>query len=346
MTVSNAQVDDAFLQIARNINVSQDKLVQHAAAGRHQHGYAQGSPARRHRLERGDRAGHHAAGADFRSRTRPAGRRPRCRRTRASTTFSRKSSSSARARAAAPARPTAIAPSLPAATRAVDLSLAYTDAAVIDVGRRHATQLPEAIAKELAGLNVGGITKPRVVESGVSMLAVCEKTQAEDLTFIKGDLRAEAGNSALEGQVTSYLDEPAQAAPRSSTTRPDRARRGGPSTVHRRGPRWTSRWPSAWANPPGLAPTSCWHSMPGVPNSACRRSACSAMRRFLRARALRLGLTLDIADVGAEGANAVFAHALPVAQVEGLVPDHPGQVSPVSASVVIARDRRGRSRRR
>ena len=66
--------------------------------------------------------------------------------------------------------------------------------------------MPEAIAKELAGLNIGGITKPRVVENGVSMLAVCEKAQAEDLTFIKGDLRAEAGNNALEGQVASYLE--------------------------------------------------------------------------------------------------------------------------------------------
>ena len=88
---------------------------------------------------------------------------------------------------------------------AVDLSMGFTDAAVIDVGRRHATQMPEAIAKELAGLNVGGITKPRVVETGVSMLAVCEKTQAEDLTFIKGDLRAEAGNTALGGQSESYM---------------------------------------------------------------------------------------------------------------------------------------------
>jgi peptidyl-prolyl cis-trans isomerase SurA len=78
---------------------------------------------------------------------------------------------------------------------------------VIDVGRRHATQMPEAIAKELAGLNVGGITKPRVVENGVSMLAVCEKTQAQDLTFIKGDLRAEAGNEALSGRVSSYMEQ-------------------------------------------------------------------------------------------------------------------------------------------
>jgi peptidyl-prolyl cis-trans isomerase SurA len=88
---------------------------------------------------------------------------------------------------------------------AVDLSLNFTDAAVVDVGRRNATQIPEAIAKELAGLNVGGITKPRVVESGVSMLAVCEKTQAEDLTFIKSDLRSAAGNDALASKVTEYL---------------------------------------------------------------------------------------------------------------------------------------------
>ena len=88
---------------------------------------------------------------------------------------------------------------------AVDLSLGYTDAAVIDIGRRHATQMPEALAKELAGLNVGGISKPRAVEAGLSMLAVCEKTQAEDLTFIKGDLREAAGNDALAGQVTDYM---------------------------------------------------------------------------------------------------------------------------------------------
>jgi 4-hydroxythreonine-4-phosphate dehydrogenase len=57
---------------------------------------------------------------------------------------------------------------------------------------------------------------------------------------------------------------------------------------------------------------------------------------FLRARALRLGLAIDIGDVGAAGANAVFDHALPVQQVVGLVPDHPGQISPVSATAVIA----------
>jgi peptidyl-prolyl cis-trans isomerase SurA len=88
---------------------------------------------------------------------------------------------------------------------AVELSLSYRDAAVIDVGRRHATQMPEPIAKELAGLNVGGITKPRVVETGVSMLAVCQKAVAEDTTFIKGNLRQQAGNEALKGETESYL---------------------------------------------------------------------------------------------------------------------------------------------
>lgn len=88
---------------------------------------------------------------------------------------------------------------------AVDLSLAYTDVAVVDIGRRHATQLPDALAKELAGLNVGGITKPRVVETGVSMLAVCQKSQANDLTFVKNELEAEAGGSALNKQAEEYL---------------------------------------------------------------------------------------------------------------------------------------------
>lgn len=88
---------------------------------------------------------------------------------------------------------------------AVDLSLAYTDAAVVDIGRRHATQLPEAMAKELAGMNVGGITKPRVVESGVSMLAICEKTQAQDLTFVKDDLRAEVGSESMAKEADAYL---------------------------------------------------------------------------------------------------------------------------------------------
>ncbi|HHY50103.1 MAG TPA: hypothetical protein GYA10_10190, partial [Alphaproteobacteria bacterium] len=90
---------------------------------------------------------------------------------------------------------------------AVQLSLSYTDAAVIDIGRRHATQMPEAIAKELAKLNVGGLTKPRVVENGVSMLAVCAKSVAEDTTFVKSNLRAEQGNAALKGEQEAYLKE-------------------------------------------------------------------------------------------------------------------------------------------
>lgn len=90
---------------------------------------------------------------------------------------------------------------------AVQLSLSYTDAAVIDLGRRHATQLPEAIAKELAGLNVGGITKPRVVETGVSMLAVCSKSEARDTSFIKGTIQQQAGDDKLKAEAANYLKE-------------------------------------------------------------------------------------------------------------------------------------------
>lgn len=90
---------------------------------------------------------------------------------------------------------------------AVALAGSYTDAAVIDTGRRHATQLPDAIATELSKLGVGGITKPRVVETGVSMLAICSKTAANDTTFVKDKLRAEEGNSALKGEQDKYLAE-------------------------------------------------------------------------------------------------------------------------------------------
>lgn len=90
---------------------------------------------------------------------------------------------------------------------AVDLSLKFTDVAVRPVGRRHATQLPDALAAELAKLPVGGISKPRAVEGGLSMLAVCEKESARDLTFIKNKLRNEQGNAAMKGEAEKYLDE-------------------------------------------------------------------------------------------------------------------------------------------
>jgi peptidyl-prolyl cis-trans isomerase SurA len=88
---------------------------------------------------------------------------------------------------------------------AVPLSLKFVDAAVTDVGRRHATQMPDAVAAELGKLPVGGITKPRVVQGGVSMLAICSKEEAKDLTFITNQLRQAAGNDQLKGQTDKYL---------------------------------------------------------------------------------------------------------------------------------------------
>ncbi|HWJ87437.1 MAG TPA: SurA N-terminal domain-containing protein [Pelagibacterium sp.] len=88
---------------------------------------------------------------------------------------------------------------------AVDVAIQFTDAAVRDIGRRHATQLPTAIANELAGLTVGQISSPRVVENGVSMLAICEKAEARDLTFLTEELRQEAGTGALQAEAEQYL---------------------------------------------------------------------------------------------------------------------------------------------
>ena len=90
---------------------------------------------------------------------------------------------------------------------AVQVSLNFTDAAVRDMGRRHATQLPDALASELAKLNVGGITKPRVTEAGVSMLAVCAKNEARDTTFLKNKLRNEQGSEAMKTEAEKFKAE-------------------------------------------------------------------------------------------------------------------------------------------
>lgn len=56
---------------------------------------------------------------------------------------------------------------------------------------------------------------------------------------------------------------------------------------------------------------------------------------FLAARAQRLGLRLAIEESTPEDAPSVFPRALPVVSLEGLVPDRPGTISPVSGRVVI-----------
>ena len=90
---------------------------------------------------------------------------------------------------------------------AVELSLSYTDAAVRDIGRRHATQFPDALAQELSKLNVGGITKPRVIETGVSMLAVCAKETSTDTTYVAEEIRQEAGSAGMQAEANKYLEE-------------------------------------------------------------------------------------------------------------------------------------------
>lgn len=58
--------------------------------------------------------------------------------------------------------------------------------------------------------------------------------------------------------------------------------------------------------------------------------------RFLAARAARLGLSLKICATRATEACAVFPEALPVVDIEGLMPDHPGTTSHMTAPLVIA----------
>jgi 4-hydroxythreonine-4-phosphate dehydrogenase len=56
---------------------------------------------------------------------------------------------------------------------------------------------------------------------------------------------------------------------------------------------------------------------------------------FLAARARRLGLDIPFAASGIEEAADRFATGLPVVHIDGLVPDKPGETSPLSGKVVI-----------
>ncbi|HVW91368.1 MAG TPA: SurA N-terminal domain-containing protein [Devosia sp.] len=88
---------------------------------------------------------------------------------------------------------------------AVELSQSFTDAAVTDIGRRHATQLPATLAAELAKLPVGGISQPHQEAAGTTMYAICSKEEAKDLTFITNQLRQSEGTTALKDQTDKYI---------------------------------------------------------------------------------------------------------------------------------------------
>jgi 4-hydroxythreonine-4-phosphate dehydrogenase len=58
-------------------------------------------------------------------------------------------------------------------------------------------------------------------------------------------------------------------------------------------------------------------------------------RDFLLQRAARLGLDIGITETEPEAAADLFATALPLVHIDGLVPDKPGDPSPISGKVVI-----------
>lgn len=56
---------------------------------------------------------------------------------------------------------------------------------------------------------------------------------------------------------------------------------------------------------------------------------------FLERRAARLGLAIKVSSTEPAFAPELFETALPVADIAGLVPDHPGETSPISAPIVV-----------
>lgn len=61
-----------------------------------------------------------------------------------------------------------------------------------------------------------------------------------------------------------------------------------------------------------------------------------AHRGFMEARAQRLGFDMQLIATAPDEADAAFDHGLPIIDVEGMVPDHPGKISPLSGHAVIA----------
>lgn len=58
-------------------------------------------------------------------------------------------------------------------------------------------------------------------------------------------------------------------------------------------------------------------------------------KHFFDSRARRLGLSVDIVPTTPESASTIFETGLPIVDLDGLVPDKPGDSSPLSAKVVI-----------
>lgn len=208
ITVSEAQVDDAFTSVARNIKVSSDKLREILASR------GVSIDTMRARL-RAAIAWQQLSGMIVQQRVKLSDLELDAQAKAALTTETSYDyilkevlfiSTTGNA-ASRTSQANAYRKAFTGCDSAVALSLNYTDAAVRDLGRRHATQLPDALAKELAALNVGGISKPRVTESGVSMLAVCAKNAARDTTYLKNKLRSQQGSEAMKAEAEKYLLE-------------------------------------------------------------------------------------------------------------------------------------------
>ena len=88
---------------------------------------------------------------------------------------------------------------------AVQEALSSTDAAVRDVGRRHATQLFVVFVVVLGLFFLCGFFLFLFFLAGVSMLAVCAKEASTDTTYLADTIRQTQGNGALKTEADKYL---------------------------------------------------------------------------------------------------------------------------------------------
>jgi peptidyl-prolyl cis-trans isomerase SurA len=87
----------------------------------------------------------------------------------------------------------------------LEATTALTDVVVKPPVRRDETALPDDLKKELATLNVGGITQPMRVAEGFQLLGVCAKTEVPGTTAVTEQVRGELSSERGKLLARRYL---------------------------------------------------------------------------------------------------------------------------------------------
>lgn len=83
----------------------------------------------------------------------------------------------------------------------------YSEVVVQPIGRRLETELPEAMRKEIGGMEVGKLTKPGPSTVGFELIALCGKREIASDIAVRTELENELRNKQRESEARRYLME-------------------------------------------------------------------------------------------------------------------------------------------